>query len=69
MTSQPLPFYKGLTLQVTHRECLLWLPVWLNTHRPRESRRMAGAGVGQGREDNYSIRTRSDINCPLVKAI
>lgn len=69
MTSQPLPFHKGLTLQVTHRECLLWLPVWLNTHRPRESCRMTRAAVGRGRKDNHSIRTRSDVNCPLGKAI
>ena len=45
VTSQPLPFYKGLTLQVTHRECQPWLPAWLNTRRHRESHRVTCARV------------------------
>lgn len=45
VTSQPLPFYKGLTIQVTHRECQLWLPAWLSTRRLRESCRVTCARV------------------------
>lgn len=68
VTSQPLPLYKGLTLQVTHRECRPWLPAWLNTHRLGEAHSDLCRSWGGVCRQSQTIRTRSDLKCPLVKA-